>query len=117
MNSFLLGKKIQLLISDPWDFGTELGSGPFEAIIENMSQDLLLIHLKKPWIYQNALWEYLVAQSREINSGLSALQTRKKILVNFIRTTPDQVREDPEFFGAKSYRGKYSMLTGSVILR
>jgi hypothetical protein len=48
MGKELVGTCVAVTISDPWEFGTECGTGPFEGIIEEISEIRMLIKLRSP---------------------------------------------------------------------
>ena len=68
------GMLVQLVISDPWDLVTEMGSGPFRAEVIDAQRSTIilavLLKLKRPWRYEGSLWEYLVASPRHTGDTL-----------------------------------------------
>jgi hypothetical protein len=68
---------VKLVVSDPWDFVSAVGSGPFEAqIVETegaVTIDKALIKLAEPLDYAGNVIEYLVATPRHTNQTLDAI--------------------------------------------
>jgi hypothetical protein len=61
--SGLVGAKVDVLVSDPWEFGTECGVGPFPALVESANGELLL-RLEAPIQYRGAQLLSVVAAPR-----------------------------------------------------
>lgn len=111
----LIGRNLILMVSDPWDFGEEHGVGPFEVIVERISETHVFLKVVHPWVYMNILWEYLVGTGR--HGPLAAVLTGEKVSVNLIRGTLEDANIDLETFGAKSYRGRFGGLIGTLQLK
>ena len=60
----VVGCKSHILVSDPWDFCSECGSGPFHAVVDRVRQGTLLVRLDSPVSYHGARLEYLVVSPR-----------------------------------------------------
>jgi hypothetical protein len=43
----LIGRRVTLLVSDPWDFGTEHGVGPFGGTIQQVQGEVLAVSLDR----------------------------------------------------------------------
>jgi len=43
--SELIGKRVEFLVSDPWELGTECGVGPFAAVVISALSEGLLLQL------------------------------------------------------------------------
>jgi len=111
----LIGRTLILMVSDPWEFGTEHGVGPFEVTVEQVSETHIFLKVVSPWTYMDIQWEYLVGTGR--HGSLVALFTGEKISTNLIRGTLENANIDPETFGAKSYRGQFGGLIGTLQLK
>ena len=67
----LIGVKVKFFISEPWDFGTEHGAGPFFAKVLKTGNDYwvpskiaILLQMDTPVIFNDVVCEYLVASTR-----------------------------------------------------
>ncbi len=112
----LVGKKLSLMVGDPWSFGTEHGSGPFEVLVKKESNSVLLLRLTSPLCFEDGIWEFLAAIPRHKGEDVKALLHGKKLHVNVISTEEKDAEADPESFGWNGYRGRRSMLMGSLEL-
>ena len=52
--SELVGKRVKILVSDPWEFGTECGVAPFAAVVLAVEADAVLLSLEAPIEYRGA---------------------------------------------------------------
>jgi hypothetical protein len=116
-NNTLIGKKLILMVSDPWDFGTEHGNGPFEVTVKSESRSALLLKLSKSFMFDGVEWEMLSITSRHEGVDILTLVKGGKIHVNAIRVTKEEAESDTDSFGWSFYRGRYSMLIGSLQLK
>ena len=60
----LVGKAIEIIVSDPWDFVTDHGGGPFAAVVDRIESDRLLVHLDLSIEYGGQAFDYLVVSPR-----------------------------------------------------
>lgn len=77
--------KVELIVSEPWEFGTIHGTGPFLATIlkehrdsNNPTNDSILLQLEKPLEFEDTKCEFFVASRRlsedsiwDIGKGIS----------------------------------------------
>ncbi|MCX6013532.1 MAG: hypothetical protein NTV30_09030 [Chloroflexi bacterium] len=75
---------IIIIVSDPWDFVTKNGSGPFRACILTSNKDesdrlRALIKMDIPIIYNNLRYEYLIAESRYYQPAIDEIINGGKI--------------------------------------
>jgi hypothetical protein len=94
--SKFIGVEVNTLVSDPWDFGTIHGVGPFLAKILEVDIDKntgkvqgLLLQLKTPLIYQNIDCEYFIAKLRHETGEFESLLTNKEVNCNLTRISTD----------------------------
>jgi hypothetical protein len=77
----LEGSAVSIVVSDPWEFGTEHGTGPFEATIVLIEPDpnppgrdpAALIQLRTALKFAGTSCEYFVAQPRHEGTSLGDL--------------------------------------------
>lgn len=71
------GRLVELFVSDPWDFGTECGCGPFLATIEEVRSNGLRLRLSAPLDYRgrisflDAAPRYAATLDADLASGAS----------------------------------------------
>jgi hypothetical protein len=92
----LKGLTVEITVSDPWEFVTEHGSGPFAAAVvaaaqgAGSSQDLMLLRLAVPISHGSAICEYFVAGERSDHDRLADLLRDKAINCTLTRVPPEQ---------------------------
>ena len=62
----LVGSVVAITVSDPWDFGTKLGAGPFAARVLQQQEDIssdegaILVELVNPLTYHGEECRFLL---------------------------------------------------------
>lgn len=74
---------VSITVSDPWEFGTECGTGPFAGIITDVSSDRLIIRLSAPIAYRGKSLRTVLARPRHAND-LPATVGSGRLLANLI---------------------------------
>jgi hypothetical protein len=95
----LVGTGVRILVSDPWEFGTECGVGPFAAMILDAHTDALLLKLRVPIEYRGARLQTVVARARHAPGTIEPLTSEGHLAANFaflrsLVTTLSQVTDD-----------------------
>jgi hypothetical protein len=96
----LLGERLALEISDPWDFGTECGTGPFYGLISDADDTRLLVALEGPIEYAKQVYTRAMCDVRHEGVSTLDLWQRAFIPVNVLLLTAsadrfaDITRED-----------------------
>jgi hypothetical protein len=104
----LKGRQVTFQVSDPWDFGTEHGVGPFPASIEAASQQGLLLQLAKPLVYKGLPFRFVVATPRHEDSPLEAIADQKVVPTNLTpvpETAGEGSHSESMFEAAAHWRG------------
>ena len=114
--SALVGSQVDILVSDPWDFVTEHGAGPFKAQVLQVNDSRpeeqgLLVQLEQPLIDKGVRLEYFVVSPRHADSDLASL-ARGQILTAAVNHIPPD-RLDPTPFDLSWWRGGVYLI-GSV---
>jgi hypothetical protein len=60
----VLNQAVNITVSDPWEFGTECGTGPFAGAITNLSAEALIIQLRSPVPYRGRVFRRVLARPR-----------------------------------------------------
>ncbi len=76
---------VSLVVSDPWEFGTECGTGPFLGTITDASADSLVIRLATPIVYKGRTLRSAVAKPRHVGDQPSSVAF-KPLFANVILT-------------------------------
>ena len=86
--SNIFGRKVHLVVSDPWDFVTANGSGPFEATVRELGGEppgpcrTILFELAVPVPYEGSEYRILSASARYRGSSFEQLATGKSVACN-----------------------------------
>lgn len=83
-NSALVGRAASIEVSDPWEFVSIHGSGPFAVDIEAVDGGAMLVRLRAPYRYRDTDFSYLAATARHSNAALDALSSGMTVPVNLV---------------------------------
>lgn len=67
---------VSILISDPWEFGTECGTGPFSGTVIDATTERLVIALSTPIDYRGKALKTVVARSRHVGVETQSIMTK-----------------------------------------
>ncbi len=67
---------VTLTVNDPWEFGTECGTGPFEGIISDVTSDRLLVRLSTPILYRGKTLGLVMARPRHAGDTPATVGSR-----------------------------------------
>lgn len=109
------GHRISIVVSDPWDFGTVHGTGPFVGVVlaekgfeEDISRNAL-IKLDAPLEYKGVLCEYFVADARSQGDSLGSISGRKTVPCALTQVPEEHIQShDP--FDLSWWRGGIALL-------
>jgi hypothetical protein len=78
-----IGSVVTLMVSDPWDFGTEHGNGPFLAAVvgleskgEGSAGAQALLRLQTALDFEGVNCEYLIARARHQGDSIRDIVSR-----------------------------------------
>ncbi len=99
----LTGTRVTLMISDPWDFGTECGVGPFYGKIADIGTEKIdsldiekaLINLERSIKYSGVSYVSAICYIRHEGSSFDNLQGKATVAVN-VSLTPAQAKSFTE---------------------
>lgn len=74
---------IELLISDPWEWQTELGPGPLVGQVVDRIENYSLVQLTSPVTFRDRRVEFLVASPRHQGRGWKELMRGDTVPANF----------------------------------
>jgi hypothetical protein len=76
------GDEVVLYVSDPWEFGTACGTGPFRGAIDVAGLRELAIRLRPPVLYRQDTLLSAVVRPRFTGETFPANEDARKVLVN-----------------------------------
>jgi hypothetical protein len=93
---------VSIVVSDPWEFGSECGTGPFFGTITDASADTLIVRLAKPIAYRGRTFPTGIAKPRHVGDQPASVSF-KPLFANIIllpldvsviaEITPDTTKE------------------------
>jgi hypothetical protein len=120
MNAELVGKRGVLVVSDPWEFGTENGTGPFPFEIVRVGdpakpdeRDSVLIRLLEPIRFRSTTWEFFAASPRHVGASIADLSAGRDIGWNLTGIPADRLASP---FDLSWWRGGGAALIGTLRL-
>jgi len=105
--SQLTEKRVALMISDPWEFGTECGTGPFNGTlidtgterIADVEVERALVKLDLPIKYSNASYILAICHVRHEGESLDDLEAGGLVSVNISLQTKNTSDINHDDFG------------------
>ena len=93
-----------MYVSDPWDFGREIGCGLFKVkVIRMRGPRQMLLRLGEPFQYKGLWPEYLVATTRVAGERFSWMLPWRDVGANFLMID-DRLAESDNPFDEKALR-------------
>lgn len=86
-NEALRNLAVELVVSDPWEFGSECGTGPFPGMISSADESEILIRFAAPIVYRGR--SFVTAVARPRHAGLSIVSVVSGPLAANIVLLPD----------------------------
>lgn len=74
--SDLTNQRVALSISDPWDFGTECGTGPFTGTIARIDDEHIVVWLDDPISYRGRALRIAVVRARHADERVGSVRSR-----------------------------------------
>lgn len=93
----LVGRRLLMQISDPWEFGTQVGTHPIPVIVEQVRAshvagregvsrtEVLVVRVEKPFAYKNHKCEFFRASPRHEGATFANLRNGESVPANFSR--------------------------------
>jgi hypothetical protein len=69
----LVGVAVSMMVSDPWEFGSECGTGPFLGAITDADADTAIIRLDHPISYGGRSFPTAMAKPRHVGDQTSSV--------------------------------------------
>jgi len=90
------GDRIAIVPTDPWDFVTENGTGPFSGTVTAVGKlnqaAAVIIRLDRPLAYKGKSAELLLASTRQPSSGFAATPSPGAVFCNVASISDDEAR-------------------------
>lgn len=100
----LIGTDVGVLVSDPWEFCSAHGNGPFGANVVDVGSnewepgtDALLIRLKSPVAYRGTQCEFFIVSARHQGADLAAVASGGSVLCSFTQVPAQRARSATPF--------------------
>jgi hypothetical protein len=77
-------RAVDVWISDPWEFGTECGEGPFGAVITDQTTNEFLLRLEVPLLYQGRQLTNAIARPRHTGDNVAMLSLSARLDVGLL---------------------------------
>jgi hypothetical protein len=93
----LVGRKVHIRISDPWEFGGDVGAHPSRCVVEQVSVSEVIrrngatrtqnvvVRVERPFVSQQHTCEFFLATPRHEGSSFVSLRSGDTIAANFSR--------------------------------
>jgi hypothetical protein len=85
----LVNNVLELSVSDPWEFGTECGPGPFRGRVTDVRKDALTVRLDVPLGYHGKQLIAAVVRPRHAGESTDVLMQTRRLIANFLFLTHD----------------------------
>jgi hypothetical protein len=110
-----IGNKAKIIVSDPWEFETETGTGTLWAkILQIGDENSLLLQIENPIKYKNTVCEYFVASPRLANGAISDVQSDAGMFSSLALIPPNRaMSENP--FDLSWWRGGITLIASVKI--
>jgi hypothetical protein len=94
----LVGRRVLIQISDPWEFGTEVGTHPIPGVVEQVTAsqvarrdgvtrtEEVVVRVERPFAYRKHKCEFFRATPRHEGVTFASLSTGDTVSANFSRT-------------------------------
>ncbi len=80
----LIGSIVSLVISDPWEFNTECGTGPFLGVIKDKHNGKVMISLDRIISYNGSNYSVCICTSRHQGKDMKDILNGEKIAANMM---------------------------------
>jgi len=74
----------KVFVSEPWDFGTQCGVGPFFGEVLEQKHGRLLIRLRQAIVYGTKHYEAVVASYRHANISPAEVAANEQVAANLL---------------------------------
>jgi hypothetical protein len=80
----LCRRLVELHVSDPWEFGTDCGEGPFRCRVVDATEAAALTHLEIPLRYRGTQIVAAIVRPRGVGQSMNILLRQGSINSNFL---------------------------------
>jgi hypothetical protein len=89
MTTTLVNSIVDLSVSDPWEFGTECGEGPFRGRVVDVAEGALAVRLEAPLQYRGKTLVAAIVRPRHGGESTEVLKQTRRLVANFLFLTRD----------------------------
>jgi len=83
-SKYLIDSIVSLVVSDPWEFNTECGTGPFEGTIKDKDNGKIIISLHKTISYRGTNYSVCICTPRHQGKDISDILNGERIATNMM---------------------------------
>jgi len=112
----LIGSDIELIVSDPWEFCSVHGTGPFLAKVTKVGRDsqiptkeAIQIRFSTPLPYKGMLCEYFITSPRLESGDLGDLVYDREVFCSLTAISADRANS-PDPFDLSWWRGGIGLI-------
>jgi hypothetical protein len=84
MSVLAMGQRVIIYVSDPWEFGTECGVGPFAADVVDVCPESLVLDLKPAIVYRGSHLVTVVVKPRHSPTISEEILSASGLPANFV---------------------------------
>jgi hypothetical protein len=106
---------VSIFVTDPWEFGTECGTGPFTGTITHATKERLVIALSSPIDYHGKTLKTIVAQPRHV--GVETQSITVKAMSSNLMLLPIVIHSASELLPSATRDGFAAIGTVEQLLR
>lgn len=123
----LVSRRVAIQISDPWEFGTEIGTNPIPAVVEqvlvsqrawrgkSLRDEQLLLRVEKPFAFMNHKCEFFLGSCRHEGDTFATLLTSfESMSCGFTRVPAEEASADTLFSATHLDSTRHFGLIGSI---
>jgi|SRR6476646_3200025 hypothetical protein len=122
----LVGRKVTFQVSDPWEFGTAVGTHPIVAIVEQafcsqtarnqqvVRHERLLLRVDKPFAFNNHNCEFFLAAPRHLGATFGAMLGSSASVSAALTRIPGVEASATDLFAVESFDAAHFGLIGSI---
>ncbi len=87
---------VEITVSDPWEFGTQCGVGPFIGRVVEARSDAVAVAFDVPLLYEGKPLASVVIRARYVSDQIAALGDGQELAANFLFTSNEGIGQRGE---------------------
>jgi hypothetical protein len=109
----LVGQQVVVSVSDPWEFCSQHGTGPFTTTVRAVRPDKLLLSFAGALTYRGVVFDRVVATARHADGRLDTITSHDGVAMNLtpVSSQSSSVDAHDGFERAAQWRGWHLIAT------